>query len=52
MRLSMSNNRTLTGLDMRHNPGYLVATKAVQDIEKLVHTNEFHVRGGLTGRIK
>jgi len=49
MRLSMAHNRTLTGLDMRHNPGYTEATKAVAEIEKLVHTNEFHYRGRLTG---
>ena len=52
MRLSLSNNHTLTGLDMRHNPGYVQATKAVQEIEKLVHTNEFHVRGRLTGVVR
>eukprot|EP00605_Chrysophyceae_sp_TOSAG23-4_P000638 GSChrysophyteH1.ASY1.ANO1.719.1 assembled CDS len=49
MRLSLAHNRTLTGLDMRQNPGYSEATKAVAEIDKLIHTNEFHYRGRLTG---
>jgi hypothetical protein len=49
LRLSMSHNKTLLGLDLRHNPGYLEATKAVAEIEKMVHTNEFHIRGKTTG---
>jgi hypothetical protein len=52
MRLSMAHNRTLTGLDMRHNPGYTQATKAVGEIDRCVHTNEFHYRGRLTGNPK
>jgi len=46
MRLSMSGNRTLIGLDMRANPGYTEATRAVAEIDKMVHTNEFHIRRG------
>jgi hypothetical protein len=49
MRLSLAHNHTLTGLDMRQNPGYNDATKAVAEIDKIVHTNEFHFRGRLTG---
>ena len=49
MRLSLAHNHTLTGLDMRSNPGYSEATKAVAEIDKIIHTNEFHYRGRLTG---
>ena len=44
MRLSMGGNRALISLDMRSNPGYLEATRAVTEIEKMVHTNEYHYR--------
>jgi len=46
MRLSMGGNRVLSGLDMRANPGYTEATRAVAEIDKMVHTNEFHSRRG------
>ena len=46
MRLSMSGNRALIGLDMRANPGYAEATRAVAEIDKMVHTNEYHSRKG------
>jgi hypothetical protein len=46
MRLSMGSNRVLSGLDMRANPGYSEATRAVAEIDKMVHTNEFHSRRG------
>ncbi len=49
LRLSMAHNQTLIGLDLRYNPGYGEATKAVAEIEKMVHTNEFHVRGKTSG---
>jgi Ran GTPase-activating protein (RanGAP) involved in mRNA processing and transport len=44
MRLSMAGNRALISLDMRHNPGYKEATRAVSEIDRLVHTNEHHAR--------
>jgi hypothetical protein len=46
MRLSMSGNRALIGLDIRANPGYAEATRAVAEIDKMVHTNEYHSRKG------
>jgi len=42
----MGSNRVLSGLDMRANPGYSEATRAVAEIDKMVHTNEFHSRRG------
>lgn len=44
MRLSLSANKTLTSLDMRHNPGYAEATRAVTEIERHVHHNEILYR--------
>lgn len=49
LRLSLARNTSLISLDTRYNPGYTEATNAVAEIEKIVHTNEFHVRGKTTG---
>jgi Ran GTPase-activating protein (RanGAP) involved in mRNA processing and transport len=49
MKLSIAHNQTLIGLDMRGNPGYEEATVALEEIEKVVHTNEFYTRGKLSG---
>jgi len=44
MRISMSNNKSLTNLDIRRNPGCTEAIKAIEEIEKCVHQNEHQAR--------
>mmetsp|Transcript_23366 Transcript_23366/g.38929 ORF Transcript_23366/g.38929 Transcript_23366/m.38929 type:complete len:436 (-) Transcript_23366:317-1624(-) len=44
LRLSMTNNPTLTSLDARRNPGYEEAETAVMELEKIVHANEYRAR--------
>lgn len=41
LRLSIANNRTLTSLDLRNNAGYEPSAKALTEIMKVVHNNEF-----------
>jgi len=44
LRLSLANNKSLTSIDMRHNPGFSEAEKAVSEIERIAHTNEHNAR--------
>jgi len=44
LRLSIANNRTLTSLDLRNNPGYETSARALTEIEKVVHNNEYVAR--------
>lgn len=44
LRLSMSNNGTLTSLDLRHNPGFSTTSKFVHEIERIIHSNEHRAR--------
>jgi len=40
----MSNNGTLTSLDLRHNPGFSNTSKFVHEIERIIHNNEHRAR--------
>lgn len=44
MRLSMSSNKQIVSIDMRANPGYSNDSKAIIEIDRIAHTNEFHAR--------
>lgn len=44
MRISLSNNKSLTSLDVRRNPGCGEAAKAISEIERVVHGNEHEAR--------
>jgi hypothetical protein len=44
MRVSLTNNRSLLSVDLRMNTGSAQAAKAIAEIERLVHQNEYHTR--------
>eukprot|EP01033_Poteriospumella_lacustris_P008109 gene8109-5837_t len=44
MRVSLSNNKSLTSVDVRKNPGCTQAAKAVAEIERIAHQNEYYSR--------
>jgi hypothetical protein len=37
----MASNTSLTSIDLRSNPGYDEAIRAVSEIDKIIHNNEF-----------
>lgn len=43
LRLSLASNTTLTSIDLRSNPGYDEAIRAVTEIDKIIHNNEFRL---------
>lgn len=44
MRMSLNSNKALISIDLRSNPGYAQAARAVEEIEKIVHSNEYQSR--------
>lgn len=44
LRLSIMNNRRLMSLDLRSNPGYDASVGAINEMEKIVHNNEYSAR--------
>lgn len=44
MRVSLSNNKSLISVDVRKNPGCAQAAKAVAEIERIAHQNEYYSR--------
>lgn len=44
MRVSLANNKSLISVDVRRNPGCAQAVKAIAEIERIVHQNEYYSR--------
>ena len=44
LHISLLNNKILRGLDMRSNPGYDKNSKVTDDIESIIHRNEYQAR--------
>ena len=44
IKLSLNHNKTLMSLDVRKNPGVSEAMGIINEIEKIIHANEYSYR--------